>query len=50
VDALPLDVLRGMVRSAVEERMDPRQLQVLKMAEEGERRLLAEVWGTHGRR
>lgn len=45
LDALPPDVLRGLVRESIERHMDPGRLRTLKLAEEDERRVLREVWG-----
>lgn len=45
LDALPPDALRGLVRARVEEHMDSRRLEVLKLAEREEREGLASLFG-----
>lgn len=44
LDAIPPAALRSLVRSSIEEHMDPERLRVMKLAEEQERDLLREVW------
>ena len=48
LDALPPDVLRGLVRERVEEHMDSRRLEVLKLAEREEREGLASLFRGNG--
>lgn len=45
LDAIPPDVLRGLVRGAIERHMDPERLRVMRLAEEQERDVLRSVWG-----
>jgi hypothetical protein len=40
VDALPVEVLQGIVRAAIEQHIDQRQLEITKQAEESERDIL----------
>jgi hypothetical protein len=37
LDALPVDVLQGLIRSAIEQHIDKRQLEITKLAEQSER-------------
>ena len=48
LDALPPDVLRGLVDERMEQHMDPRRLALLKLAEQQEREGLAAFAGTWG--
>jgi hypothetical protein len=43
VDAIPPDQLRGLVRSCIERHVDQRKLEVLRVAEEHEREILAHL-------
>jgi hypothetical protein len=46
LDALPSNVLRTMVRKVIEQHITPRDLEVLRSAEDSERRLL-DAWADH---
>ena len=46
VDAIPPSTLRGLVAECITAHVDQRQLDVLKVAEEEERRLLLELAGS----
>jgi 5S rRNA maturation endonuclease (ribonuclease M5) len=46
LDAIPPDALRRLVKGSIEEHMDPRELEVLKLAEEQEREGLRSLWGS----
>ena len=46
LDAIPPGVLRSLVRERIERHMDPERLRTLKLAEEQERDLLRDVWGS----
>ena len=41
VDALPVDILQDLVRDAIEQHIDQRQLQITKQVEESERAVLS---------
>ena len=43
LDALPANVVRALVREAIETHIDPHQLHVMKLAEEEERRIYSEL-------
>lgn len=45
LDAIPPDLLRALVREAIERHMDPERLRVMRLAEEHEREVLRNVWG-----
>jgi hypothetical protein len=44
LDAIPPATLRSLVRSSIEEHMDPAKLHTMKLAETQERDLLREAW------
>ncbi|MBX3598582.1 MAG: hypothetical protein KF874_13510 [Rhizobiaceae bacterium] len=46
VDAMPPDILKSLLRTAIERHMDPAQLQVIRAAETSERKLL-EDWARY---
>jgi hypothetical protein len=48
LDAIEPERLRGIVRAAIEQHLPPKQYRVLKVAEESERQLIAEMVGMLG--
>lgn len=49
LDAMPIDVLQDLVRGAIEQHVDKRQLAVLQVAEKSEREMLS-MWKPKGKR
>jgi hypothetical protein len=49
LDAMPIDVLQGLVRDAIEQHIDQRAYEKLKIAEDSEREMLS-MWKPKGKR